>query len=151
MALTRFVALLPCGLVLIVSVVVLFRVCHSIDPDSGVVDVLEIEAAGVEQVCEIDVAAHGLDNLGVLLEAADDGFELCELFRGDCVGLVENQCGAKFNLLDDEGDDVVLFRILVDKVGAAVELVKHTGAVHNGDDVVEGHGCVAVLAFLAKC
>ena len=70
-----------------------------------------------------------LDNHGVLLQAAHDGFELGNLLGGDGVSLIKNQRGAKLDLLDEQALDVVLVDILGQQVATAVELVVHAGAV----------------------
>ena len=54
----------------------------------------------------------GLDDHGVFLQAAHDGLELGNLLRRDGIGLVEDQRGAKLDLLDEQALDVVLVDIL---------------------------------------
>ena len=94
------------------GVVVLLGMLHGLDPGGGVVGAHKVEAVGVEQLLHGDLAVLGLDNHGVLLQAAHDGLELGDLLRRHGVGLVEDQRGAEFDLLDEQTLDVVLVDIL---------------------------------------
>ena len=110
---------------------------HGLDPGGGVVGAHKVEAIGIEQLLHGDLAVLSLDNHGVLLQAAHDGLELSDLLRAHGIGLVEDQRGAKLDLLDEQALDVVLVDILGQQVATAVELVVHAGTVDHGNDVVE--------------
>ena len=74
---------------------------HGLDPGGGVVGAHKVEAAGVEQLLHGNLAVLSLDNHGILLQAAHDGLELGDLLGAHGIGLVEDQCGAELNLLDE--------------------------------------------------
>ena len=126
-------------------VLVLLRVLNRVDPRGGGVGALEAEAAGVEDLVHGDVAVFRLDDHGVLLEAADDGLQLGDLVRVHEVGLVEDERGAELDLLDEQRLDVVLVDVVLEQVLAAVELVVHARAVHDGHDVVQVERGVALV------
>ena len=92
-----------------------------------------------------------LDDYGVLLQTAHDSLELGNLLRAHGIGLVEDQRGAEFNLLDEQALDVVLVDILCQQVATAVELVVHAGTIDHGHDVVECElGLAAHLGLVAE-
>ena len=133
------------------GVVVLLGMLHGLDPGGGVVGAHKVEAVGVEQLLHGDLAVLGLDNHGVLLQAAHDSLELGDLLRAHGIGLVEDQRGAKLDLLDEQALDVVLVDILGQQVAAAVELVVHAGAIDHSHDVVECKlGLAAHLGLVAE-
>jgi hypothetical protein len=80
---------------------VLLGVLHGVEPGGGVVGAVKVKAVGVEHLVHGDVAVRGLDDHGVLLQAADDGLELGHLLGGHEVGLVEHDGGAELELLDE--------------------------------------------------
>ena len=122
---------------LMVVVVVVLRVLHGVHPHGGTVDLVEVEAVGVQQLAHGNVALRGLHDHGVLLQAADDGTQLVDLLARHLVALVEDEGGAELDLLDEQGLQVLLVHILGQQVATAVELVPHARAVHHGHDVIE--------------
>ena len=117
---------------------------HGLDPSGGLIGAAKVKAVGIQQFAHGDIALLGLDDHGVLLQAAHDGLELGDLLGRHGVGLVEHERGAKLDLLDQQALDVVLVDILGQQVAAAVELVVHARAVHHGNDVVEREQGLAV-------
>ena len=85
---------------------------HGLDPGGGVVGAHKVETAGIEQLLHGDLTVLSLDDYGVLLQTAHDSLELGNLLRRHGIGLVEDQRGAEFNLLDEQALDVVLVDIL---------------------------------------
>ena len=132
-------------------VVVLLGVLHRVEPHRRVVDLLEVEAIGVEQLVERHVALLGLNDDGVLLQRPHDAAHLVDLLAAHAVALVEHHRGAELELLDEQALDVVLVDVLGQQVLAAVELVPHARAVHHGHDVVEvERGGAVVLGLVAE-
>ena len=63
---------------------------HGLDPGGGVVGAHKVKAVGVEQLLHRNLSVLGLDDHGVLLQAAHDGLELGDLLRAHGIGLVED-------------------------------------------------------------
>ena len=72
------------------GVVVLLGMLHGLDPGGGVVGAHKVKAVGVEQLLHRNLSVLGLDDHGVLLQAAHDGLELGDLLRAHGIGLVED-------------------------------------------------------------
>lgn len=130
----------------------LFGMLHGLDPGGGVVGAHKVEAVGIEQLLHGDLAVLGLDDHGVLLQTAHDGLELGDLLRAHGIGLVEDQRGAKLDLLDGAGLSISSSSISsASRSRPPLNSSYMRGAVDHGHDVVEREfGLAAHLGLVAE-
>ena len=91
----------------------------------------------------------GLDHNRIPLQAAHDCTHLVHLLGLHQVGLVQHDCRAELDLLDEQALDVVFLQV-VEQALSAVELVDHPRAIHDGDDVVERQRRTALDGVVAE-
>ncbi len=71
-----------------------------LQPAGGVCRLFEIEAIGVEDACERNLAEAGVNDVGARIQGVQDGFKTSHVFRREKVGLVEDDDVTEFDLFD---------------------------------------------------
>ena len=106
-----------------------------LEPTRRLRGAVEVEAAGVEDLVQGDLAhAHGLD-VGVGVEAAQDGHQLLALGLADQVDLADQDDVSELHLLDQQVGDraLVFFAQGFATAGQAIGLMEVAQEVHPVD------------------
>jgi len=87
---------------LMLMLVVLFVAFDGADPCSGSGNFVEVEHPGVEYAVELNVAVIAVDDFCLWLKVVKYVSDVCQLFRTNFVGLVQQYDVAEFNLFDEQ-------------------------------------------------
>ena len=110
---------------------------HRLDPSGALHDFAVVKVVGRKNLRDVDLAVGGLDDFCLGLQRLDNSQNVCLFFVGHFIYLVQDNGGAVFDLLNQQVLDILLVEIVLQKVRAGAEFIRHSLGVDDRGDAVE--------------